>query len=249
MPELERLPIVSDSPLFEGCRFHLHGPNLFRLRYRQVRGGEAFTLADANRQWFRARVEAYRPDLAECVAFERMPLPPEPPITITLVQAVPARERMFWIVQKATELGVDRIVPVTTARSVAPAHLWREKPQSWWPAILRAVRQCRRATVPALEEATTLEQALSAGWWLEAQIRWVLAGPDSPPPPPGQPTGVSQAAIAVGPEGGWSPQELVTLTSSGAQPVALTGRTLRTETAAIVGLAALLALYGDLRPL
>lgn len=226
----------------------MRGDDLLRLRYRQVRGGEAFTLADCQGRWFRARVEAYRPDSAECVAFEPMPLPPEPPIAITLVQAVPARERMFWVVQKATELGVDRIAPVITERSVTAEELWREKPQSWWPAILRAVRQCRRAAVPALEEVMPLQRALSATWWLEAEVRWVLAGPGATAAFTSEPTTPSRAAIAVGPEGGWTPQELELLTAAGARPVTLTGRTLRTETAAIVGLAALLARYGDLKP-
>jgi len=240
-----RKPVSVPHPVAEGDSVELRGTELEKLHFREVRGGESFTLADSTGSFYRARVTKYYVESALCAVFERMPRSPEPPVDITLLQAVLSRERMFWIVQKATELGASTIIPVFSSRSVSPSEVAKEKPHRWFAAALRAVRQCRRAMVPLVAEPVPLSQALLHPGWLHAQVRWVLTGPglSSPPRPHDQPAAV---AVAVGPEGGWTPEEESLLCASGAAPVSLTGRVLRAETAAVAGIAAVLSLWGDL---
>jgi len=229
-------PITAPVSLETGQTLFLTGDELARLRFRQVRGGESFTLRDAKGLYFRARVTSYEAARAWIYVFEAFRMSPEPDIEITLLQAVPARERMLWIIQKAAELGAIRIVPLLTDRSLsAPEDLAKEKIHRWPAAILKAVRQCRRATVPEIFPPHTLSQALALPLWQEADLRWLLddAGGEKISPLI-QP--VHRAVLAVGPEGGWSPPERALFEAAGGIRVCLGGRVLRTETAALVGL-------------
>jgi 16S rRNA (uracil1498-N3)-methyltransferase len=243
---LLRQAIETATALGPGEEIRLTGLQRERLRYREVRGGASFTLRDGRGHYFRARVSRYDEEGADCFVFERMPRSPEPPLRMTLVQAVPTRERMFWVIEKATELGVDRIVPVLSARSVRPEDLAKEKPHRWPEAAMRAVRQCRRARVPEVTPPLTLEEALVLPAWRDAELRWALAGTEADSPTVKEGKTPLVAALAVGPEGGWTAREEELLVTAGGVRVGLTGRVLRAETAALVGLTALLARYGDL---
>jgi 16S rRNA (uracil1498-N3)-methyltransferase len=156
-------------------------------------------------------------------------------------------------------------VPLFTERSLGPDDLEREKSHRWPAAILRAVKQCRRATVPVLLPPSPLAGALPLAPWCQADIRWVMReggshrrGAEDAEEEHGVCTsavntlsGSSQpdaAALAVGPEGGWTENEVELLGAAGAMPVTLGGRMLRAETAALVGLSLLQREYGDLRP-
>lgn len=240
-----RNPITANRKLSVGDEVFLDGLQLHQLHFRQVRGGEAFTLVDAEGCCFRARVSAYTPNGACCTVFEALAASPEPGISITLLQAIPARERIFWIIEKATELGVDCIIPVFTNKSVQPDLVHKEKPHRWESVALRAVRQCRRARVPEVHQPVAFAEALNLPAWKNSEVKWLLAGPGQKPTP--HPLSAGTAAIAVGPEGGWTAEEEDLLVRSGAVPISLTGRILRAETAAVVGIAAVLMLYGDLR--
>ncbi|MCC6442784.1 MAG: RsmE family RNA methyltransferase [Armatimonadetes bacterium] len=238
LPDLH-LPISISSPLDIGLSVSMDGVNLARLRFREVRGGESFTLADAAGRYFRARLISCEAGNAEATVFEAFSQPPEPEVTVTLFQAVPARERMLWIVQKAVELGAVRIVPLLTARSLnTKEELSREKIHRWLPAAVRAVRQCRRAVVPEILPPLPLPNALRLSCWQEAGAGWVLSetGEDVSIRP-GDCRG--SAALAVGPEGGWTEEEEDIWRMGGGRLIRLGERVLRTETAAIAGLALL----------
>jgi 16S rRNA (uracil1498-N3)-methyltransferase len=253
-------PITAPEPLAPGRAWPITSIDRERLQFRGVRPGEAFTVRDATGAWFRARFDS--PDAFSATAFEVI-LCPESPLRLALFQAVLARERMFWVVQKATELGVHGIVPVFTARSLGPHDLEREKAHRWPAAILRAVKQCRRGTIPVLSPAVPLADALALPAWGRADLRWsmqeraihrggaedaeeergggrsltVNARVDSPK--------MGSAALAVGPEGGWAGEEAELLAAAGAIPITLGGRILRAETAALVGLTLLQREHGD----
>src|SRR6185295_10364748 len=89
-----------------------------RLRMREVNATEAFTVRDGSGGYFRASVKEYDGKGGTAVAYERMGRSPEATIDLTLACAVLARQRMHWVMQKATELGVRRIVPLLTDHSV-----------------------------------------------------------------------------------------------------------------------------------
>jgi 16S rRNA (uracil1498-N3)-methyltransferase len=255
-------PIAAEEPLAVGRLWRVDDLNEKRLQLRGIRLGEAFTLRDAGGAWFRARLErplapgpARRAMLFEAIAC------PESPLRLALLQAILDRERNFWVVQKATELGAEWILPLFTARSLGPGALAREKAHRWSAAILRAVAQCRRGSVPVLLPPVPLAEALALPLWREAEARWAMVEPGQGGTgrrgdgatgrrgdgAEGQPS-VRSAALLVGPEGGWTPEEVAGIREAGALPVRLGGRVLRAETAALAGLTALQLLYGDLQP-
>ncbi|RMH43915.1 MAG: 16S rRNA (uracil(1498)-N(3))-methyltransferase [Gammaproteobacteria bacterium] len=168
-----------------------------------------------------------------------------PTLSITLLQAVSKGERMDWAVQKSVELGVSRIVPVLTERSVVrlTAERWEKKVNHWQQVAISACEQSGRSDIPIIAPVQTLSQAWQA---LPTESLRLVASPD------GQrklrdlnDTQVVQGVvILVGPEGGLTDTELNALTP---QPIKISmgPRILRTETAPLAFLAGLHALYGD----
>jgi 16S rRNA (uracil1498-N3)-methyltransferase len=251
VPELRPpyAPIRVPKALELGMELELDAGATKSLRFRAINAKEAFTLRDAEGRFFRASVLELAAEKARVAVYEAMPASPEPPARITLVCAVLARQRMLTVAQKATELGVARIVPVFSEHSVGPSGLEHEKAHAWPGQVLRAARQCRRASVPEILPAAPLAKVLADPLWTAAERRYLLddrvdpaadplaAGPGAPP---------TEIVLAVGPEGGWSDDERARLTSRGATPLRLGGRVLRAETAVLVGLAVIQYALGDL---
>lgn len=172
----------------------------------------------------------------------------ESPCAITLAPAVLKGERMDWLVQKATELGVARIAPVETARSVARPRPGAAGRTTRWARIAReAVKQCGRVVVPTVVPPRRLAGLLAeeaprhAATWLfsVAGGAWHRALPGAATPPP-------SVLLLVGPEGGFTPEELAVAERSGARVVSLGPRILRAESAGIVAVALCQYLFGDL---
>lgn len=252
MPRLKPpyAPIKFPKKLVVGQEVQLDAGASKSISFRQIQEKEAFTLCDVEGKFFRASVLAAGRERTQIVVYEEMPTSPESPIEITLVCAVLARQRMLMVAQKATELGVARIIPVFSAHSVGPEGLEHEKAHAWPGQTLRAARQCRRASVPELRSSIPLAKLLDDPIWTEAHARYALddrapvVTAEFPAREPGAPL---EVVFAVGPEGGWSDQERALLESRGARPLRLGGRVLRAETAVIVGLAVLQHTLGDLR--
>ena len=166
-----------------------------------------------------------------------------PPVPVTLYQALPKGDKLELVIQKATELGVARIVPVAAARSimkVEPAKA--DAKRARWTAIAReAAEQSERATVPAIEAPVPLAAlafAPGCAAFVLAEREDGLTLPRALPAAP--PAGL---ALLVGPEGGWTPEELAALAAKGATAVSLGPRILRTETAGLAALAMVMARY------
>ncbi|TCO38958.1 16S rRNA (uracil(1498)-N(3))-methyltransferase [Dokdonella fugitiva] len=169
----------------------------------------------------------------------------ESPLRITLGQGVARGEKMDWILQKATELGVARIVPLVTDRTEVKLDAERaERRVAHWEAVLAsACEQCGRNRLPELAEPMKLgDWAASLGE--EAGLRLALdprGDADARTLDPG-----TRATLVVGPEGGLSEHDLATLAQAGFRGLRLGPRILRTETAGLAALAALQAIHGDL---
>jgi len=158
---------------------------------------------------------------------------------------------MLVVVQKATELGVARVVPVISERSVQRDGLEHEKPHAGPKQALRAARQCRRASLPEVREPIELISALEDRCFTEADLRVYLDDRSSRQSALDNTATESKGArrrivFAVGPEGGWSDQERAMLDARGASPLTLGGRVLRAETAVFAGLTLLQHAYGDM---
>ena len=244
---LLRAPVEAATELTLQGAFALDALNTARLRFRAINPKEAFTVRDAAGTWFRASLVAYDPAGASALAYEQLRQSPESPLAITLVNAVPQRQRMLWVVQKAAELGVAAIAPVFTERSVQADGLAHEKAHAWPGQALKGTRQSRRAVVPEVLAASTLRDAFAAPWWAAAELKIVVDDRaqlraeafDARP---------GTVALVVGPEGGFSDRERAALHDAGAVSWCLGGRVLRAETASIAGIALLQHRFGDLVP-
>lgn len=169
----------------------------------------------------------------------------EPPLALTLVQGLPAGDKMDLVVQKAVELGVRRIQPVVAKRSLVRLSGERaERRVTHWRNIaIAACEQSGRNTVPAVAPILDLPQYLGMAAQ-ENGLRFICA--------PGATRSLRDLAapavpvsLLVGPEGGFDESELLAARAAGFHPVGLGPRVLRTETAGLGALAAMMALWGD----
>lgn len=163
------------------------------------------------------------------------------PVTITLLQGVPRGERMDVIVQKATELGVARIVPVLAARSVARPSASRAR--RWQTIAQEAARQSGRADVPEVTAPVALPEAVAQ---VRDGSRFVLWEEEHGRPLRSALHADAQVALLIGPEGGLAVEEVVEARTHGFVPVGLGPRILRVETAAVVAVALVQAAVGGL---
>lgn len=171
----------------------------------------------------------------------------ESPLHTHLLQAMAKGEKMDWVIQKAVELGVSRITPITTERSVVELAGDRaEKRLARFREIATsACEQCGRNRIPVIDPIQPLTEVLpttdSAERWVLHPVAHEAAKPDIAPSP-------SSVALLIGPEGGLSDDELARAADAGFRHVQIGPRVLRTETAAVAALTLAQSLYGDLKP-
>jgi 16S rRNA (uracil1498-N3)-methyltransferase len=170
----------------------------------------------------------------------------ESPLAVTLVQAVSRGERMDLTLQKATELGVRAVIPVLSARSIVRLDQRQAaaKLRHWQAVVTSACEQSGRSMLPQvhapLDLACYLAESARDGLRL-------VPSPGASESLAGLGVAPTQVELLVGPEGGFEESELLGAERAGFRPVRLGPRVLRTETAGIVALAVLQALWGDLR--
>jgi 16S rRNA (uracil1498-N3)-methyltransferase len=182
------------------------------------------------------------------VRVERMLTPaPEPPLAVTLAQAVLKGDKMDAVVRDAVMMGAGAIRPMITARTeVSVAGLERGRRVERWQRIaIASAKQCGRAVIPAIAAPQTVSDIVrEAGTrQLSGQALMLVEPGASPEAIPLRDLAADPPAAAtllIGPEGGWSPEE-VALGSTVCQLVSLGGLTLRADAAAVIGLSALFA--------
>jgi 16S rRNA (uracil1498-N3)-methyltransferase len=169
----------------------------------------------------------------------------EPPLDLTLVQALPASDKMDLVVQKAVELGVSHIQPVTAKRSLIRLSGERatRRVEHWRNIAVAACEQSGRNRVPVVSPILDLPQYLGIAAQ-ENGLRFVCAPGATASlrnlTPPAVPV-----SLLVGPEGGFEEGELLAVRAAGFNAIGLGPRVLRTETAGLGALAAMMALWGD----
>ena len=161
----------------------------------------------------------------------------EAPRAVHLLAGITANERMDWLVEKATELGVASITPLVAERSVLKLKGERadKKLAHWQGVAVAAAEQCGRNRVPAIHPAVTLTE------WLKKAApgeRWVLSLSEGTRPLSQMPS-TGPVTVLSGPEGGLSPAEEAAALAGGFAPVTLGPRVLRAETAPLAVLSAL----------
>jgi 16S rRNA (uracil1498-N3)-methyltransferase len=214
----------------------------------RLRAGDLLTVTDGTGVEYSVRLGADGPRkvTAEIIRTRRRSV--ESPLKTVLAQAVPRGDRMSLIVQKAVELGVTEIWPLLTARTVVSvtgerARLRRER---WQKVIQGAVGQSGRTRVPGISMVRSWSECLAERpeadlklllWERERRELGELLR-DCPPP--------KSVLLTVGPEGGWSEEEVRCARGAGFLTARMGPRVMRTETVGLVALGILQFRYGDL---
>ena len=239
--------IILDQKVDIGKEVLIKGPPLEALRFQGGRVGSLVTLTDSKGSDFRGRILRFSREEASILIFETFPSPTESSLEIILLQALPEKERMELIIQKATELGVSAIIPFKSERSISleEREVKQKKAHRWQEIAVKAVQQSRRAKVPRVGPYRSFQEALKIGegeslkillWEKEGEnlkdaLRRSLA---------------QKIYVMVGPEGGFTEEEVNLAKEKGFIPVKLGQRILRTETAAITLVGILQYELGDL---
>lgn len=171
------------------------------------------------------------------------------PFQLHLVQALAKAERFEWVLQKATELGVTELIPCLTERTIVKLDPKRaqKKMLRWQRVVQEAARQSERATVPSIASPTRLQDITSS---LPPGLPWVVCAAREPDRTLrrwiDEHPSITEAACFIGPEGGFSDEELAWLEAQGATCVSLGPLVLRTETAAVTLTSIIQFEYGHL---
>jgi 16S rRNA (uracil1498-N3)-methyltransferase len=229
-----------DAPLAAGAMLEAAPGQAHHLGTVLRRGpGDALQLFNTRDGEWAAEIATLRKDRAGFRVLQQLrPPAAEPPLV--LLVAVLKREPMDWLVEKATELGATRILPVVTRRTIAE----RTNAERLRAIARAAAEQCERLAPPELAEAQPLHRVLDA--WDASPLLLAAERSAAPPLRDAAMKCARLPALLVGPEGGFERAELDDLRRRPfVVPAALGPRILRAETAAIAGLAALQALLGD----
>jgi 16S rRNA (uracil1498-N3)-methyltransferase len=214
----------------------------------RARGGDEVILFSGDGREYCGSVESVRGSRVTASVGIGAEVDRESPFAVTLVQCVPRGDRMDFIVQKATELGVSRIVPVLSERSVVrlDASQAESKTAHWRAVAVNACEQCGRNRLPRIDVPVPLLHYLGSEAAASGPAARFVLQPD--PEAAGAPLETGTAAqIAVGPEGGFAEEELEAFRIAGFRRMRLGPRVLRTETAAIAALTWLQTRFGDMR--
>ncbi|RYF34438.1 MAG: 16S rRNA (uracil(1498)-N(3))-methyltransferase [Comamonadaceae bacterium] len=226
-------------PLAAGHSLALPPGAARHVQVLRLQPGDAITLFDGAGGEYEATVERMgRSDVDVAVGSHRS-IEREASRAVHLAVGMPANERMDWLVEKATELGVSSIQPLMTAHGVLRLAGERaDKKRAHWEAIaIAACEQCGRNRVPLIHPVQAL-----AGWLAgsaTAHARFILSLADGTRAVRDIAPDVDGALVLSGPEGGLSPTEEEDAIARGFAPVTLGPRVLRAETAALAALVAL----------
>ena len=238
-----------ELPLQAGDTVALPESNRQHLgRVLRLREGDAVTLFNGDGHDYPARLLGTGPRLSAQILERRDAAAGENRLHITLVQALARGEKMDWILQKATELGVAELLPVSSQRCEVRLDGERagKRLAHWRQVVISACEQCGRACIPGVAEPRPLLALATAPDTTTQPLRLVLD-------PEGDVTladidvpATTAITVAVGPEGGFDRNETGELQRQGWRRLRLRGRILRTESAGIAIISALLALNGEL---
>ena len=209
----------------------------------RLRCGDAVTVFNGEGGEFAAKLTRASRNNARAVVISMQALERESPLAIVLAQCVSGGDRMDVTLQKSTELGVSRIVPIASARSVVRLSSDRadRRVAHWRNVVVAACEQCGRNRVPEIAAITDLATFLGGAGGKGMRL---LLAPDADrdlkhlEPP-------QALTLLVGPEGGLASEERRRAETSGFVPVRFGPRVLRTETAPLAAIAAMQALWGD----
>src|SRR5438874_3799915 len=225
------------SMLLDGREAH-HALHVLRLKR-----GDPVTILDGVGSVYSCRIASTAKSELQLEVLERQTTAPKP-WRITLFQAIPKAKLFENIVEKATELGTYRIVPILSQRVVSTPENPQRKLERWKLTAIEAIKQCGSPWLPKIEAPVKLQDALKIGDPFDlALVASLQPGAKHPrhwletlKTNSAKPTHIS---IWIGPEGDFTPEEVALLQRAGARPITLGDLVLRVETAAIYSLSLL----------
>ena len=240
---MPRFPV--DEKNIDGSKATLTGTDYRHItKVLRMKEGDAITLFDGRAMEYEGRISLVGSREIQVDIFSSRKVETDSPLRITLLQGLPKGEKMDYIVEKTTEIGVHTIVPVITERSQVRT---ADKRNRWGRIALEASKQCGRTTPPAIENTLNFIEAIkfSVGSDLaiilhvgsQVSLKELLNNPLQHP---------KNIIVLVGPEGGFSENEVLLACEMGFTSLGLGPRTLRTETAGIAFLSIIQFHHGDL---
>ena len=224
--------------VIEGGKHH-HLRNVLRLK-----AADAVILFNGQGGEYGAEVQAITKQATQITTLTYDPINRESPLHICLLQGILKRDAMINALQRATELGVSKIIPVQTQhlseKRVQLAGRW----EAWQAVIEQSSEQCGRTQLPELAPLTRYTEAVSMAQNADFDLRLLahLGAPESRTPPATTP---KRIAVAIGPEGGFSDAEVTLAEANGFRAYTLGARILRAETAPAALLAHLQTRFGE----
>ena len=215
-------------------------------RVLRLRAGSEIILFDGSGEDVRVRIDTVSDRAVTATAIERAPGPAEPRVKLHLYQSITKGDRFEWLLEKATEIGVARVVPLITARAVVKTAAEGNRSDRWRRITVEAAEQCERGRVPEVGAPTAFDAALATAPGI-ILVPYEAAGDRAPNIDFVLETRIdelfalAEVSLLIGPEGGYEPAEIERAKAAGAEIVTLGDRVLRSETAGLV--AATLALH------
>lgn len=247
----ERRFLVDPADLDQERALIRGGEHRHLSRVLRLGEGDPVTVFDGRGRGFRALIRRVERDHTVAAVVEPEPGAAEPPVRLVVLQSILHTERMEGIVEKITELGAAALVPVISRRSVVRPgkERWGRRERLQRIAVA-AAKQSGRTVVPQVAEPVEFRQAVGGTEGGASGLRLILHG--------GRPAAAgllreaparNEVHLLVGPEGGWTEEEVALAAGAGWLPAGLGPRTLRADTAAVVaaGLVMML-LAGDPEP-
>ena len=210
--------------------------------------GETLTLCDGCGTDFFAEVTAVSKEEVALKIKETLPCTAEPKISVTLFQGIPKQGKMDYIIEKCTELGISRIVPVSAKRSVVKIEDKKseaKKLERWRKIAAESVKQCGRGTIPEVTDVLTFSQAIEFSKSLDLTIAAYECERDTSIKSALADKTPKSVGVFIGPEGGLDDKEVELLKDANIKTVTLGTRILRTETAGHTVLTAIMYEYNE----
>jgi 16S rRNA (uracil1498-N3)-methyltransferase len=240
-----------EPPALEGDDVALAGGLAHRLsRVLRLRAGDEVVLFDGAGEAL-VRIERITPERVEAAVVERREGAREPHVAVHLYQCISKGERFEWLIEKATEVGVARFVPLVAARSVVKTSGDGNRLERWRRIAVEAAEQSGRGRVPAVEAPQRFTPALE-----DARGVVLLPYEGAGEPAPGvhavlneridELFALGEVSVFIGPEGGFEPAEVEQALAAGAAVVTMGERVLRSETAGLVAATLVLHATGEL---
>jgi len=229
----------------------VHGQELTHLmKVLRLRAGDFVTVFDNTGWEHEAIIETLTSERGELKIVESHPSDREPSIAINLAVGLTKGEKLDWVIEKATELGVTTIIPFSSNYTVPKldGDKIQKRSERWRKIAVSAAKQCGRSRIPEVRSLCSFENFVRESWpetlklifWeneTDGSLRRIFEKCRE----------TKSVLVAVGPEGGFTHGEVELANAQGFQSVHMGRRILRAETAAIAALAVVQFLWGDLQ--